>query len=85
MFFVLHCALPFLKVYVVYPAFTGKNISKILVLHIIRDLTEFLTAFVWDTLHHCEGRMSIHSFYDLQDYDKKQVYADEKIKWLCFL
>jgi len=45
-FFVLHCALPFLKVYVVYPAFTGKDSSKILVLPIIRDLTEFLTAFV---------------------------------------
>lgn len=64
MSFVLHCALPFLKVHVVYPAFTGKVISKILVLLIIGDLTEFLTVFVWDTLKHCEGQMTVneHSF-----------------------
>lgn len=87
MFFVLHCVLPFLKVYVVYPAVTGKDISKILVLHTIRDLTEFLTAFVWNTLKHCEGRMTVkeHSFYDFQDYNKKQVCADEKNVLLCFL
>lgn len=59
MFFVLHCALPFLKVYVVYPAFTGKDISKILVLHIIRVVTEIFTAFLWDTVQHCEGQVTV--------------------------
>lgn len=81
MFFVLHCVLPFLKVYLVYPALTGKEISKILVLHIIRDLAEFLTAFVWNTLQHCEGQMTEneHSFYDFQDYNENQVCVGEKI------